>query len=150
MEKYTSKLLEEYMEVNNELVRNQRELLKKQRKLVQSHWESSERCKLVFESQPDSILILNDQIPPQIIDCNPATEHIFGYSRDELLGIQTDKLHLNSENREKFPTIKVIYMSGYGGEMVSSRNIVDDDVPFLQKPFSNAELIDTIAEVLNR
>jgi PAS domain S-box-containing protein len=72
--------------------------------------ESKELFEKTFRSQRDAIFILNAHIPPVIIDCNPAAEKIFGYSRHEMLGKDTEFLHISkdalAEFQKKFyPTI---------------------------------------------
>ncbi len=52
--------------------------------------ESRERFQYLFESAMDSILILNNK--KSIIDTNPATSKIFGYSMGELVGREFNKL----------------------------------------------------------
>jgi PAS domain-containing protein len=47
--------------------------------------KSDELFEKTFISQRDAIFILDSEIPPKIIDCNPATERTFGYTRQEML-----------------------------------------------------------------
>ena len=49
----------------------------------------------IFRSQTDAIFILDAEIPPKIIDCNPAAEKIFGYTRKEMLNQTTEFLHIS-------------------------------------------------------
>jgi two-component system cell cycle sensor histidine kinase/response regulator CckA len=47
------------------------------------------------------------------------------------------------------PGLKVVFMSGYSGEDVARHGVCEeDDVPFLQKPFTPERLANTISEVL--
>ena len=55
-----------------------------------------------FRSQTDAIFILDAEIPPKIIDCNPAAERIFGYSREELLNQTTEFLHISRGSMRDF------------------------------------------------
>ena len=48
------------------------------------------------------------------------------------------------------PGIKVLYMSGYTADEVLRRGIQEDEVNFLNKPFSNAALSDRVAELVSR
>lgn len=57
--------------------------------------ESQEMLTKTFESLQSSVIIL-DMTSRTIIKCNSATEEIFGYSRDELIGSSTRKLHVNA------------------------------------------------------
>ena len=64
--------------------------------------ESKELFEKIFRSQMDAILILDSAKPPKIIDCNPAAEVIFGYSRDEMVGRTTQFLHLDRNGLKNF------------------------------------------------
>jgi hypothetical protein len=35
-----------------------------------------------------------------------------------------------------FPSLKVLYMSGYSGDVLSHRGVVEEGVQIIQKPFS--------------
>ena len=48
---------------------------------------------------------------------------------------------------ESHPEIKVVYMSGYTGELVANRGL-ESGVRLLEKPFTRADLLKTIDEVL--
>lgn len=55
-----------------------------------------------------------------------------------------------TERIEKIkPDIKVLYMSGYTGDFIVNRGILEDDVHFLQKPFSVNSLASKVREVLD-
>ena len=71
--------------------------------------ESRELFEKIFLSQRDAIFILNADIPPVIIDCNPAAERIFGYARQEMQGRATEFLHVNRATLEEFQ--KQLYTS---------------------------------------
>ncbi|TFF90071.1 MAG: PAS domain-containing sensor histidine kinase [Promethearchaeota archaeon] len=47
--------------------------------------ESEERYRTLFESSPNAITLIN--MEGNIVDCNPSTLRIFGYEKEELLGI---------------------------------------------------------------
>jgi DNA-binding response OmpR family regulator len=46
------------------------------------------------------------------------------------------------------PEVKIIYMSGYGSDVLSTAKKFDSDAVFLQKPFRPAELSQAVREVL--
>ena len=56
----------------------------------------------IFESLTDAIFILDAEIPPRIINCNPVASKIFGYTREEIIGRTTDFLHVGSTELKKF------------------------------------------------
>jgi len=48
------------------------------------------------------------------------------------------------------PLLPVLFMSGYTGEDVVQRGLLDADAPFEQKPFSPESLARKVREMLNR
>jgi two-component system, cell cycle sensor histidine kinase and response regulator CckA len=50
--------------------------------------------------------------------------------------------------RSMRPDLKVVFMSGYSSADVARHGVVQDDAPFLQKPFTPERLANTISEVL--
>ena len=46
------------------------------------------------------------------------------------------------------PTLKVVYMSGYTGELMANREVLKPGVTLLEKPFSRSALLNTIHEKL--
>ncbi len=68
----------------------------------QSLKESKELFEKTFLSQRDAILILEASNPPKILDCNPMTTEIFGYTRKEVLGRTTDFLHVDETMLRQF------------------------------------------------
>lgn len=57
--------------------------------------KSKELFEKTFSSQRDAIFILDAKTPPTIIDCNPVTMEIFGYTGQEMLGLTTAFLHVD-------------------------------------------------------
>ena len=47
------------------------------------------------------------------------------------------------------PAMKCVYMSGFTANIIAQRNVLDNTVNFLQKPFSKAELARKLFEVLS-
>jgi PAS domain S-box-containing protein len=54
-----------------------------------------------FECLDDALLII-DPTTRNILECNPAVERVFGYSRQALIGRSTDGLHVDREAYERF------------------------------------------------
>jgi PAS domain S-box-containing protein len=46
------------------------------------------------------------------------------------------------------PNMKVLYISGYSGQVIAHRGVIDDSVAYLQKPFSPFALAAKVREVL--
>jgi PAS domain S-box-containing protein len=51
--------------------------------------------------------------------------------------------------RQNWPNLKVLYMSGHAGEIIGKNGIIDERMPFIQKPFSLQLLETKIREVLD-
>jgi PAS domain S-box-containing protein len=47
-----------------------------------------------------------------------------------------------------YPTLKVVYMSGYTGELMANREVLKAGVTLLEKPFSRTALLNTLHEKL--
>jgi PAS domain S-box-containing protein len=50
---------------------------------------------------------------------------------------------------EKFPGLKVIYMSGYTNDIIAHQGVISEDVNFIQKPFSVRDVTAMIRRVLD-
>jgi DNA-binding NtrC family response regulator len=48
--------------------------------------------------------------------------------------------HLNASH----PTLKVVYMSGYTGELIAEREVLQRGITLLEKPFTRTVLLNTI------
>ena len=55
---------------------------------------------------------------------------------------------LHEEVKSLFPKVKVLYMSGYTEEIVTHRGVLEEGIPFIQKPFSVHSLTTRVREVL--
>jgi two-component system cell cycle sensor histidine kinase/response regulator CckA len=51
---------------------------------------------------------------------------------------------------ERWPALKVIYMSGYTEEAIAHHGVLDPGIAFLHKPFTAETLERKIREVLDR
>ena len=67
---------------------------------------SEERFRGLVESAPDAVVIVGEDGAVQLV--NTETERLFGYTRDELLGLPIDRLL-----PERFPERHVGYRAGY-------------------------------------
>ncbi|MGA2642917.1 MAG: PAS domain S-box protein, partial [Spirochaetia bacterium] len=57
---------------------------------------------------------------------------------------------LAQELGEACPGVRVLYVSGYTANVISHHEILDAGLDFLQKPFSSAELLVKVREILDR
>ena len=55
---------------------------------------------------------------------------------------------LYGEVRKLFPGAKVLFMSGYTEDIVTHRGVLDEGIPFIQKPFSGRDLATKVRSVL--
>jgi YesN/AraC family two-component response regulator len=58
-------------------------------------------------------------------------------------------LELANHIKSFCPDLKVIYMSGYTANVIAHRGILDDNVHFLQKPFSKNDVAKKVRSVLD-
>jgi DNA-binding response OmpR family regulator len=49
----------------------------------------------------------------------------------------------------RWPEMKVIFVSGYPGEAIAHRGVLEPGVPFVQKPFAIRDLAQKVREVLD-
>jgi DNA-binding response OmpR family regulator len=56
---------------------------------------------------------------------------------------------LAAELRTRAPGLRVLYVSGYTSEALSSRGIAPSDIALLQKPFTPGELARKVRDVLD-
>jgi len=63
---------------------------------------SKELFEKVFTSQQDALFILDESVPARILDCNPAALNMFDYNRQEMLGRETNFLHVDESSLRKF------------------------------------------------
>ncbi|MCH7802379.1 MAG: response regulator, partial [Chloroflexi bacterium] len=57
---------------------------------------------------------------------------------------------LAEQIRQMWPTIKIIYISGYTNDEISESGITETGAGFMQKPFTPAALAQKVREVLDR
>ncbi len=57
---------------------------------------------------------------------------------------------LANELQVLYPSLKVLFMSGYTADVIAHRGVLDEGVSFIQKPFSNQGLGVKVREVLTR
>jgi FixJ family two-component response regulator len=52
--------------------------------------------------------------------------------------------------RAKYPGVKAVYMSGYTGELIAEREILESGIELLEKPFTRSALMKVIQSSLER
>ena len=83
-----------------------------------------------------------------------ALELAAGHS-DEIQLLLTDVILPEINGRElaekigaQCPGLAVLYMSGYTSNVIAHRGVLEEDVSFIQKPFSPGQLVDMVQELL--
>ncbi|KAF0181318.1 MAG: PAS/PAC sensor hybrid histidine kinase [Nitrospirae bacterium] len=81
---------------------------------------------------------------------------LFEQSKNEIALLLTDVIMPNMNGKQiyehlaaKHPALKVIFMSGYAGDVISHHGVLDDNVHFMQKPLSLQTLAENIRHVLD-
>ncbi|MDD4155159.1 MAG: PAS domain S-box protein [Candidatus Cloacimonetes bacterium] len=86
--------------------------------------------------------------PNKAIDyCNQSSHKIDLIITDVIMPNMNGK-KLASKIKKVFPDIKILYMSGYTSNMLSQHGVSNDNINFIQKPFSVNELAEKISEIL--
>lgn len=73
--------------------------------------------------------------------CSRVASDRFGHAGDE-------GRVLYEKACELIPSLRVIYMSGYARNIISNHGILNEELTFLQKPFTVPVLLDKVTEVL--
>jgi len=55
---------------------------------------------------------------------------------------------LSQQLLSQYPTLKLMYMSGYPGDVIARHGVINEKAHFLQKPFSSKELSVKVREIL--
>jgi CheY-like chemotaxis protein len=51
--------------------------------------------------------------------------------------------------RRRHPGLRTLFASGYAGDAIARRGVLESGVPFLEKPFTSASLLRKVREVLD-
>jgi len=89
----------------NELNKRLRTELTERQQLMLSLRESEERFRILFDSSPDAIFLIDPHEPTglwRIVDCNPAACSMNGYTREEVIGQSLNILNVMKEDPDGF------------------------------------------------
>lgn len=153
-------------------ITGQWEALEAQRKLAQEFNALLRQLQLQIERMPLGYVLFDADL--RISDWNPAAEKIFGFGKEEIqgLGPPFDKI-VPQEHREPIhllltdvvmsgiggrvlaerlhdlrPEVKVLYPSGYTNDSVVRHGVSQEQINYLQKPYSPAGLAHKVREGL--
>jgi PAS domain S-box-containing protein len=101
--------------------------------------------------------ILSEHGYEVIVSENPIEALQMARERKEAIHLMlTDVIMPDMNGKELYeavhafrPDVRVLYMSGYTGDVIANHGILDDKVHFLQKPFSVHDLTQKIREILS-
>ena len=131
-----------------------------------------EALKGPFARGQETILVVEDE--PAILDMTKTMLKRLGYTvltastpgeAIQLTGAYAGEIHLlmtdvvmpemNGRDLAKnlltgFPGLKRLFMSGYTADVIAHHGVLDEGVPFIQKPFSKKDLAARVREALDR
>ena len=76
-------------------------------------------------------------------------EHTIGLVLSDLVMPRMSGRELGHEIARRFPGVPVLFMSGYTGEDVRSRGLLEGSAPFVQKPFTPEALARRVRTLLD-
>lgn len=87
-------------------------------KIMQEELQESQKLLAgIFTSLNEAVFVVNPE-DRTIITCNSAVEKIFGYTPDELRGLNTEILHVNREKYEEFDQITLPVLAEKGSMQI--------------------------------
>jgi PAS domain S-box-containing protein len=92
--------------------------------------------------------VLVAENPDQALDTALQLERPIDLLLTDIVMPRISGIELARAVREARPEIRVLYMSGYTDNLMNSAWVLDEDVPFLQKPFTTATLAQKVREAL--
>jgi two-component system, cell cycle sensor histidine kinase and response regulator CckA len=117
---------------------------------------------LVAEDNPDLRVLMGTILKPKgytVIEATDGEDAVqrFIKNRDSIDLIILDVVMPNKNGKEAHdeirmvnPNIKTIFMSGYTGDVVIDKGVLDSTVEFVSKPLSPSELLLKVREVLDK
>jgi CheY-like chemotaxis protein len=117
---------------------------------------------LLVEDEPairDMCLLMLEKLGYLVLTANDPQEalQIAGKSGETIDLVLTDVVmpgmngrELMEHIREIHPDIKTLFMSGYPADVIAIRGVLEEEVQFIQKPFSLKELGPKIREALKK
>ena len=81
----------------------------------------------------------------RVVDQNPGKIDLL---MTDVIMPEMNGRELSSRLLERYPALKVLYMSGYTANVIAHHGVLDTGIHFLNKPFSARELSSKIREAL--
>ena len=63
--------------------------------------------------------------------------------------VQSDTVRITAGVNAQTLDVKVLFMSGYAGDAIAQRGVLEDDVAIIHKPFSVADLLQAVRSTLD-
>ncbi len=121
----------------------------------------SKKTVLIVEDDPDVRVLARDVLKDygyNVVEASGADEAIeYAFDRKGRIDLLlTDVIMPKMNGRQlceklstKYPTLKTLYMSGYPGDTISHHGVLEEGIPFIEKPFSIAGLAMKVRQVLD-
>jgi PAS domain S-box-containing protein len=94
--------------------------------------------------------VLSAKIPEEALELVEKHENDIDLLITDVVMPRMNGRELAERLRSRFPGLKVLYMSGYTANVIAHHGILEEDIFFLQKPFSKRELAEKVRDVLCR
>ena len=116
---------------------------------------------LIVEDDPDVRVLARDVLKDygyNVVEASGADEAIeYAFDRKGRIDLLlTDVIMPKMNGRQlceklstKYPTLKTLYMSGYPGDTIGHHGVLEEGIPFIEKPFSIAGLAMKVRQVLD-
>lgn len=92
--------------------------------------------------------VFAESVPADALALLADTDRRIDVLLTDIVMPQMSGIELATRARELRPELKVLYMSGYSSEMISRQGTLNVGSCLLQKPFTRAELLNEVGEVL--
>lgn len=94
--------------------------------------------------------VLTASTPTEALQICRQTDQPIALLLTDVIMPEMNGKELKERIAELTPGIRALYMSGYTEDVIAQNGIVDTNIEFIQKPFSNRELASKIRQVLNQ
>lgn len=93
--------------------------------------------------------ILSASTPEEAIGIAGQSKQTIDLLMTDVIMPQMNGRKLAKRLQEIFPDLRCLYMSGYSADVVAKQGILDDEILFIQKPFSQNQLLEIVGGIFN-